>query len=216
MARLRLEGVTRHFRHARTPAVAEVDLDVADGEVVLVTGGAGSGKTTLLRLAAGLELPDRGRVLVGEGAGTGPEAAQVALVFQNYAIYPHLSVRQNIALPLRREGRKRREVVRLVRDAVRLLGLDELSRRPATSLSTSERMRVALARSVVRRPDVLLMDEPLANLEPGVRAELRTQLVAAQEAFGTTTLCVLSDSEDLTALPGRVVRLEDGRLVTDC
>lgn len=212
MARLRFEGVTRHFAHAPTPAVADVDLDVADGEVVLVTGPAGSGKTTLLRLAGGLEVPDQGRVVVGDGPGTGPEEAEVALVFQNYAIYPHLSVRQNIALPLRREGRKRKEVALLVREVIGLLGLDDLARRPATTLTTSERMRVALARSVVRHPDLLLMDEPLANLEPVVRAELRAQLVAAQQAFGTTTLCVLGDSEDLTGLPGRVVRLEDGRL----
>ena len=213
MARLRLDGVTRHYPHATTPAVADVDLDVADGEVVLVSGPPESGRTTLLRLAAGLELPDRGRVLVGDGEDTGPDAADVALVFQNYAIYPHLSVRENISLPLRRGSRKPKEVARLVDEVVGLLGLGELTRRPASALSTSERMRVVLARSVVRRPDLLLMDEPLANLEPGVRAELAAQLVAAQQAFGTTTLCVLSGSEDLAALPGRVVRLEEGRLV---
>ena len=138
----------------------------------------------------------------------------MALVFQNYAIYPNLSVRENIALPVRR-SRRANEVTRLVNEAAGLLGLGDLTRRPASSLSTSERMRVALARSVVRRPDVMLMDEPLANLEPGVRAELARLLVAAQQAIGTTTLCVLSGSEDLTSLPGRIVRLEGGRLLGD-
>lgn len=213
MARLRLEGVTRHYTHARTPAVADVDLDVADGEVVLVTGPAQSGKTTLLRLAAGLEVPDKGRVLVGEGEDTGPGDAEVALVFQNYAVYPHLSVRDNISLPLRRGRRTSRDAARTVDEVVEMLGLGDLTRRSASELSTSERMRVVLARSVVRRPDLLLMDEPLANLEPGVRAELRDRLVAAQQAFSTTTLCVLSDSDDLSTLPGRVVRLEAGRTV---
>lgn len=209
MARLSFEGVTRHFARAKEPAVADVDLVVDDGEVVLVTGPPASGKTTLLRLAAGLELPDKGQVVI---AGARREDPEVALVFQNYAIYPNLSVRENVALPLRRRARQHEDASQTVDDVIGLLGLADLTRRQASALSTSERMRVALARSVVRRPDVLLMDEPLANLEAGVRAELGAQFVAVHQAFGTTTLYAARSDDDVPAVPGRVVRLERGHL----
>ena len=209
MARVRFSGVTRHFRGATRPAVAAVDLDVEDGAVLVVTGSSGSGKTTLLRLAAGLEEPDQGAVSIGDGD---PAGAEVAFVFQNYAVYPHLSVRENISVPLRRTKAKKKHVTAAVEEVVTLLGLAELSKRPASSLSTSERMRVVLARSLVRRPDVLLMDEPLANLEHGVRAEIRDQLVTAQQAFGTTTLYATAAVAEVPPLVGRVVRLEGGRL----
>jgi ABC-type sugar transport system ATPase subunit len=212
MARLRFEVVTRHFAGAREPAVADVDLDVADGAVVTVTGASGSGKTTLLRLAAGLEVPDRGRVLIGE---SGLDDPQVALVFQNYAVYPNLSVRENIALPLKRLGRKDKEISVTVDEVIGLMGLGDLTKRSASALTTSERMRVALARSVVRRPDVLLMDEPLANLERGVRDELAEQLSTAHQAFGTTTLYAASSADPVPTAPGRLVLLEGGRLQGD-
>jgi ABC-type sugar transport system ATPase subunit len=205
--------VTRHFAGAATPALADVDLDVADGDVVVVTGPAESGKTTLLRLAAGLEVPDKGRVLIGDARDVGPADAVVALVFQNYAIYPGLSVRENISLPLRRGTAKRREISKVVDEVVGLLGLGDLTKRQAAALSTSDRMRVALARSLVRRPDVLLMDEPLANLEPGVRAELGAQLVGAHQAFGTTTLYAARSSDDVPAAAGRVLFLDGSRVV---
>lgn len=212
MARVRFARLTRHFPGASAPAVAGVDLDVADGEVVVLTGPARSGKTTLLRLAAGLELPDEGHVLIGDA---GPADAEVALVFQNYAVYPNLSVQENISAPLRLTKANRKNIAATVDEIVELLGLQDLARQPASSLSTSERMRVVLARSLVRRPDVLLMDEPLANLEHGVRAELRDQLVVAQQAFRTTTLYAAGAPEEVPPVVGRIVRLDGGRLVED-
>jgi ABC-type sugar transport system ATPase subunit len=137
------------------------------------------------------------------------------MVFQNYAIYPHLSVRDNISLPLRIRGSRARDVSAMVDDVIGLLGLGDLTKRQASALSTSERMRVALARSMVRRPDVLLMDEPLANLEPGVRAELGAQLVTAHQTFRTTTLYAASSPGEAPSVPGRIVRLEDGRLLEE-
>jgi len=212
MARIRFDGVTRHFPGAVTPAVNDVHLDVADGEIVVMAGPPGSGKTTLLRLAAGLELPDAGRVVIGAGAAHDPAQAEVALVFQNYATYPNLSVRDNISLPLRRGRATSKEIAAAVDAVVGLLGLGELAKLPATSLSPSGRMRVVLARSLVRRPDVLLMDEPLANLQPDVRHELRDQLVVARKAFPTTTLYASADWDEAPVFGGRVVHMEGGRL----
>ena len=212
MARVEFAEVTRHFAHASEPAVAGVDLEVADGEVVVVTGPPGSGKTTLLRLAAGLEVPDQGHVRIGDGP---PAQAEVALVFQNYAVYPHLTVRDNISLPLRRNKARRKDVAAAVDEVVEILGLGDLTRKAASTLSVSERMRVVLARSLVRRPDVLLMDEPLANLEHGVRDELRSRLVEAQRAFGATTLYATASPEAASPWAGRTVVLESGRLVGD-
>lgn len=210
MTRICFEDVTRHFSGAAEPAVVSVDLDVADGEAVALVGPPGAGKTTLLRLAAGLEAPDHGRVLL-DGRPGPHDGVEVVLLFQNYAMYPHLSVRDNIATSLR--GRVTTEQVAAdVDDVVGLLGLGELVRRTASSLSTSERMRVALARSLVRRPDVLLMDEPLANLEPGVRTELRERLVAARHAYPATTLFATEDLAEAAAVADRVLRVEGGRL----
>jgi multiple sugar transport system ATP-binding protein len=214
MARVLFDGVTRHFPGAPAPAVGGVELEVGDEEVVVLTGPSGSGKTTLLRLAAGLELPDEGRVLIEGGASADPAEAEVALVFQNYAIYPNLTVRDNIALPLRRRSAKGKRIP-AVEEMVDLLGLGGLVKQSASSLTPSDRMRVVLARSLVRRPDVLLMDEPLANLEPNVRNELRDQLVVAREAMPTTTLYASADCDELPAFGGRVVHLHDGRLTDD-
>lgn len=210
MARICFQDVTRHFSGAAEPAVAAVDLEIADGEAVALVGPPGAGKTTLLRLAGGLEVPDQGRVLLGDQEGGG-DGIEVVLLFQNYAIYPNLSVRDNIANPLR-GGHSPQEVEANLDQVVGLLGLGELTRRPASTLSASERMRVALAGSLVRRPGVLLMDEPLANLEPGVRSDLRDRLVAAQQAFRVTTLYATEDPEEATAVADRVIRVEGGRV----
>ena len=212
MARIRFEGVTRHFPGAAAPAVGKVNLDVDDGEVAVITGPAESGKTTLLRLAAGLELPDEGRVLVGDGQDTGPADAEIALVFQNYAIYPNLSVRKNVAVPLKGGEKISKEVAATVDDVLGLLGLSDVANTSASSLPASDRMRVVLARSLVRRPDVLLMDEPLANLQPQVRDELMGQLVVAQQAFRTTTLYAAADSDEVPPFGGRTVLMQGGLL----
>jgi len=211
MARICFEDVTRHYAGADEPAVVDVRLEVDDGETVALVGPPGAGKTTLLRLAGGLEVPDRGKVRIERGPreldAEGP--VEVVLVFQNYAIYPNLSVRENVASPLQAAGR--RDDAR-VDEVVELLGLADSLRRPASSLSASERMRVALARSFVRRPGLLLMDEPLANLAPAVHADLRDRLVAAQQTFRVTTLYATEDLAEAEAVADRVVRVEAGRV----
>ena len=213
MAQIRFQDVTRHFAGAADPAVTSVDLDIADGESVAFVGPPGAGKTTLLRLAGGLEVPDRGQITVGDQDGAGG-TAEVVMLFQNYAIYPHLSVRDNIASPLR-ATRSPGDAEGDLDEVIRLLGLDDLEKRPASSLSASDRMRVALARSLARRPGVLLMDEPLANLEPGVRQDLRDRLVSAQRAFGVTTLYATEDPQEATAVADRVLRVEGGRVLVE-
>ena len=210
MAHISFQDVTRHFSAAERPAVAAVDLEVRDGETVALVGPAGAGKTTLLRLAGGLEAPDRGRVVLG-GSDAGDGAVDVVLLFQNYAIYPNLSVRDNIVNPLR-HGHHPREMETTLDEVVELLGLGDLTRRQGSSLSVSERMRVAVARALVRRPGVLLMDEPVENLEAGVRAELRDCLVAAQRAFRVTALYATRDHAEARAVADRVVVVEEGRV----
>jgi len=212
MARICFEDVTRHYAGAEEPAVVDVHLEVDEGETVALVGPPGAGKTTLLRLAGGLELPDEGKVRL-EGSPRdleGDGQVEVVLVFQNYAVYPNLSVRENVASPLRAAGRRDDEHLDRV---IEMLGLSDSVRRPASSLSASERMRVALARSFVRRPGLLLMDEPLANLAPAVRADLRDRMVAAQQAFRVTTLYATEDPEEAAAVADRVVRVEGGRLL---
>lgn len=212
MARIQFQDVTRHFSGAAEPAVAGVDLDVADGESVALVGPPGAGKTTLLRLAGGLEVPDQGRVILDDQAGDGDRVeVKVVLLFQNYAIYPNLSVRDNITEPLR-PGHSAQAVQESLDEVLELLGLGELTRRPVSSLSVSERMRVALARSLARRPGVLLMDEPLANLEPGVRGDVRGRLVAAQRACRVTTLYATENTEEAATVADRVIRVEGGRV----
>ncbi len=209
MARICFQGVTRHFSGADEPAVADVDLEIADGEAVALVGPPGAGKTTLLRLAAGLELPDQGRVLLGSG-GDG-EQVEVVLLYQNYATYPNLSVRDNITKTLP-GSRSRQDIEANLDEVITLLDLGALVRRPVSSLSASERMRVAMARSLVRRPGVLLMDEPLANLEPGVRTDLRDRLVAAQRALRVTALYATEDLEEARAVADRVLGVQGGRV----
>jgi len=209
MARISFQHVTRHFSGAEEPAVDAVDLEVADGETVALVGPAGAGKTTLLRLAGGLEVPDTGRVLLGDPPD-GDVDVVVVLLFQNYAIYPNLSVRDNIVGPVRHQSPQ--EVDATLDEVVELLGLGGLTRRPGSSLSVSERMRVAVARSFVRRPGVLLRVEPLANLEPQVRTDVRACLVAAQQAFRVTTLYATEDPGEAAAVADRVVHVEGGRV----
>ena len=226
MARIRFEGVTRHYRGAASPAVVEVDLEVADGEAVALVGSAGAGKTTLLRLACGLEVPDCGRVVLGDGDHPGEEPPELVLLFQNYAVHPRRRVQEYVAGatpgrgrapeeaqrrgPWARRGRRGRDPV--LEEVVEVMGLADLRRRMVSSLSASERMRMVLARSLVQRPDVLLLDEPFANLATAVRADLLDRLVAAQELRSVTTLYVTERREEAEMLAARVLVVEAGRV----
>ncbi len=209
MVRVRFEGVSRHYPGAARPAVAQVDLTVADGETVALVGPAGAGKTTLLRLACGLEVPDRGRVVLGEGNA---EHLEVVLLFQNYPVHPHRSVREYVTGDRRRGLRGRRFHDPVVDSVLEVLGLDDLRRRAVYSLSSSERMRMVLARSLVQQPDLLLLDEPFANLAPRVRADLLDRLTAAQELRRVTTLYVTEHLDEAERMATRVLWVADGQV----
>ncbi|MDQ3645439.1 MAG: ABC transporter ATP-binding protein [Actinomycetota bacterium] len=204
----------RHHRTGPVEALGGVDLEIADGELLVVVGPSGSGKTTLLRTVAGLEHPDEGRVEVGgvDVTELSPGARDVAMVFQEYALYPHMSVRANIAFGLHARGTPRAEIADHVGRAATMLRLgDVLERRPA-ELSGGERQRVALARAVVRSPRAFLMDEPLSNLDAELRAQTRTEIKALQQKLGTTTMYVTHDQVEAMTMGSRVAVMRAGRI----
>lgn len=209
---LRLEGVTRRF--GATLALDGLSLDVMPGEFLALLGGSGSGKSTLLRIVAGFEPADAGRVLLQGRDITGlpPHARPVSLVFQSYALFPHLSVFDNVAYGLRREGVARGEIARRVAEALALVGLTGLERRRPAQLSGGQRQRVALVRSLVKRPPLLLLDEPLAALDAGLRERTGLELRALQRATGAGFVMVTHDQGEALALADRVAVMEGGRL----
>ena len=211
------QGVTKSYlarKRAPVQALRGIDLDVADGELVVVVGPSGSGKTTLLRCVAGLESPDSGRIQVGgrDVTALGPGERDVAMVFQEYALYPHLTVRENIAFGLRARNTGEQETGRKTTNAAELLGIEAtLDRRP-TELSGGERQRVALARAIVREPTAFLLDEPLSNLDAELRAFMRAEIRGLQRALGTTALYVTHDQVEALTMGDRVAVLRDGKL----
>ena len=199
-------------RFGRVEALRGVDLAVEPGELVAVLGASGSGKSTLLRAIAGLEPPDDGRVLIDgdDQADVPPPRRGVAMVFQSFALFPHLSVERNIGFGLR--ARREPDAAERVLEAARAVQLDGvLDRRPG-ELSGGERQRVALARALAARPRVLLLDEPLSNLDAQLRASTRTEIRRLQERTGVTTLYVTHDQDEALALGHRVAVLRDGRV----
>lgn len=196
-------------------AVSEVSLHVTAGEFLTLIGPSGSGKTTLLRLIAGLERPDTGVVRIGgrDQAGIPAGDRDVAMVFQTLALYPHLTARENLAFGLRIRKTPRREMDQRVGEAAERLGIvDCLSRRPA-ELSNGQRQRVALGRALVRRPKVLLLDEPFASLDAPLRRELRREVQRLHGELGLTVLLVTHDQAEALALGQRVAVMDSGRLV---
>ena len=213
MAEVRLEGIAKAF--GPVDVLHGIDLAVASGEFVSLLGASGCGKTTLLRIVAGLEAPSRGRVLLGGRDVTGlpPERRDIAMMFQSYALLPHLSVAENVRFPLRmralgRPGEQRDRAAEAL-EAVRLGAFAD--RRP-TQLSGGQQQRVALARAIVSRPAVLLLDEPLSNLDARLREDMQVELRELHERFGLTTLFVTHDQEEALSLSDRVVLLEAGRI----
>jgi len=197
-----------------TAAVDGVTLDVADGELVAIVGPSGCGKSTLLRLVAGLEAPTSGSVSIGGAVvdGLAPQKRNVAMVFQTYALYPHLTVAGNLEFPLKMQGIEKAEIARRVGDAARLLSLGPLLDRRPAALSGGERQRVAMGRALVRDPAVFLMDEPLSNLDARLRVEIRAEIAALQRRTGTTTLYVTHDQAEAMTLGTRVAVMAAGRL----
>jgi len=214
MADVRFEQATRVYPGTDAPAVDALDLHVEDGEFVVLVGPSGSGKTTALRMLAGLEEVDDGAVFIGGRDVTydPPKKRDIAMVFQNYALYPYLSVADNIGFPLKVAKVRKGERLERVREVAEMLGLTEYLERKPGQLSGGQRQRVAMGRAIVRNPSVYLMDEPLSNLDAKLRVQMRTDIAALQAELGVTTVYVTHDQAEAMTLGQRVAVLKDGRL----
>ncbi len=215
MADIRFERATRIYPGTDAPAVDALDLHIADAELMVLVGPSGSGKSTALRMLAGLEDVDDGGIWIGDRDVTyvRPRDRDVAMVFQNYALYPYLTVAQNIAFPLKMARRlKRSERDLRVREVADLLGLTDLLERKPGQLSGGQRQRVAMGRAIVRSPTAYLMDEPLSNLDAKLRVQMRADIADLQARLGVTTVYVTHDQSEAMTLGSRVAVLRDGRL----
>ena len=214
MAEVRLEGLSKSFGDVL--AVQDLNISVADGEFLVLLGPTGMGKTTTLRLIAGLEKPDGGRVFIGGQDATDwhPAARDVTFVFQQYSLYPHYSVYDNLAFPLRSPLRRQpeAEVRRRVEEVAALLRIDQKLKNKATQLSGGEMQRVAIGRALVREPKVFLMDEPMSSLDAKLREELRAELKRIQVRLGATIIYVTHDQIEATTMADRIGILRHGRL----
>jgi multiple sugar transport system ATP-binding protein len=212
LAQVNFEGVTKHF--GETVAVDDLTLSVTDGELLVLLGPSGCGKTTALRLVAGLEELTQGTVSIGERVvnDVDPKDRDIAMVFQSYALYPHLTVAKNIEFPLRQRGVDKEERAAKVKRAADTLGLSALLGRKPAQLSGGQRQRVALARAIVREPLVFLMDEPLSNLDAALRVQTRADIVELQSRLSTTTLYVTHDQVEAMTMGHRIAVMSDGTL----
>jgi multiple sugar transport system ATP-binding protein len=213
MAELEFRGLRKAFPGG-TLAVEDLDLLVADGEFLVLVGPSGSGKTTVLRMAAGLERATSGDVLIGGEVvnDVAPPDRDIAMVFQTYALYPHMTVYDNMAFGLKLHGLKKAEIRPRVQSAAKMLELDELLKRKPSQLSGGQRQRVAMGRAIVREPAAYLMDEPLSNLDAKLRVEMRTYLAELHQRLRTTTLYVTHDQTEAMTMGDRVAVMRDGRL----
>ncbi len=212
MAAVEFSRVTKRF--GTTTAVDGLDLSIDDGEFLVLLGPSGCGKSTALRLLAGLEQASEGRISIGGRRvdDVDPKDRDLAMVFQSYALYPHMTVAKNIAFPLRPRGIAKAERERLTNEAAEMLGLSALLDRKPAQLSGGQRQRVALARAIVRKPAVFLMDEPLSNLDAKLRTQTRTELVELHRRLGTTFIYVTHDQVEAMTMADRVAIMEAGRL----
>jgi iron(III) transport system ATP-binding protein len=219
-AELRVEHLRKQFTVGK-PAVDGVSFDVPAGEIVVLLGPSGCGKTTTLRCVAGLEHPTAGRISIGgravsapaQGVMIPPRLRNVGMVFQSYAVWPHMTVEQNVSFPLRHRGLQRAQIARKVADVLDLVGLSELSQRAVVALSGGQMQRVALARSLVYEPALLLLDEPLSNLDAQLRLRLRDDLRRIIKQAGVTALYVTHDQAEAVVLGDRIGVMREGRLL---
>ena len=212
MAGVTFQGVSKRFDE--TAAVDDLTLEVADGELLVLLGPSGCGKTTALRMVAGLEDPTGGTLSIGNRVvnDVEPKDRDVAMVFQSYALYPHMTIRRNIEFPLRQQRVAADERARRADEAAATLGLAELLERKPGQLSGGQRQRVALARAIVRDPQVFLMDEPLSNLDATLRIQTRADIVSLQRRLGTTTLYVTHDQVEAMTMGHRIAVMRAGKL----
>ncbi|MBM7783733.1 ABC transporter ATP-binding protein [Tenggerimyces flavus] len=214
MATVTFDKASRTYPGSDKPAVDKLDLEINDGEFMVLVGPSGCGKSTSLRMLAGLEEINDGAVRIGERDVTHlpPKDRDIAMVFQNYALYPHMSVAENMGFALKMQGVAKDQRLKKVREAAQLLGLEEFLDRKPKALSGGQRQRVAMGRAIVREPKVFLMDEPLSNLDAKLRVSTRTQIAALQRRLGITTVYVTHDQTEAMTMGDRVAVLKDGLL----
>jgi multiple sugar transport system ATP-binding protein len=214
MATVTFDKASRVYPGADTPAVNELQLQIGDGEFLVVVGPSGCGKSTALRMLAGLEEVTSGRILIGDRDVThvAPKDRDIAMVFQNYALYPHMTVAENMGFALKIKGTPKDEIAKRVQEAAKILDLEQYLERKPKALSGGQRQRVAMGRAIVRQPQVFLMDEPLSNLDAKLRVSTRTQIASLQRRLGITTLYVTHDQIEAMTMGDRVAVLKDGLL----
>ncbi|WP_026551210.1 sn-glycerol-3-phosphate ABC transporter ATP-binding protein UgpC [Arthrobacter sp. H20] len=214
MATVTFDQATRLYPGTDKPAVDKLDIQIADGEFLVLVGPSGCGKSTSLRMLAGLEDVNSGRILIGDRDVTDvpPKDRDIAMVFQNYALYPHMSVADNMGFALKIAGVSKEERAERVRDAAKLLDLEPYLDRKPKALSGGQRQRVAMGRAIVRNPQVFLMDEPLSNLDAKLRVQTRTQIASLTRRLGVTTVYVTHDQVEAMTMGDRVAVLKDGVL----
>ena len=211
MAEVTLEEVTKVFGED-VIAVDKMNLDIPDGEFVVFVGPSGCGKSTALRMIAGLEDISAGKVFIGDQVVNElpPRERDIAMVFQNYALYPHMNVRENMGFALKLRKMDKSEIERRVDEAARILSIERFLDRKPKALSGGQRQRVALGRAIVREPKAFLMDEPLSNLDAKLRVQMRTEIAKLHNRIGTTTIYVTHDQTEAMTMADRIVVLKDG------
>ncbi|NLG19906.1 MAG: sn-glycerol-3-phosphate ABC transporter ATP-binding protein UgpC [Actinomycetales bacterium] len=214
MATVTFDKATRIYPGSDSPAVDSLDIEISDGEFLVLVGPSGCGKSTSLRMLAGLEEVNSGRILIGDRDVTDlpPKDRDVAMVFQNYALYPHMTVADNMGFALRIAGKSKAEIRQRVEEAAKILDLEPYLDRKPKALSGGQRQRVAMGRAIVRQPQVFLMDEPLSNLDAKLRVQTRTQIASLQRRLGVTTVYVTHDQVEAMTMGDRVAVLKDGLL----
>ena len=214
MATVRFKDATRHYPGNPKPTIDKLNIDIADGEFLVFVGPSGCGKSTSLRMLAGLEEVNGGQIFIGDRDVTNlsPKDRDVAMVFQNYALYPHMSVADNMGFALKIAGVAKDEIAKRVLEAAKILDLEPYLERKPKALSGGQRQRVAMGRAIVRSPQVFLMDEPLSNLDAKLRVQTRTQIASLQRRLGVTTVYVTHDQTEAMTMGDRVAVLKDGYL----